>query len=58
MREYFNRCITLPVESKMAPFIADEAMRAGATNASYGTDLPPTETSPTRLPSPARMESR
>ena len=58
MREYFSRCSTLPVESKIAPFIALEAMRAGATNASYGTSLPPTLTVPTRSPRPARMLSR
>ena len=35
-----------------------EAISAGATNASYGTSLPPTLTVPTRSPRPARMLSR
>ena len=43
----------------MAPFIADEASSAGATNAAYGTVFPPSVvTSPTSAPSPTPMENR
>jgi len=50
---------TLNVESKMAPFIADAAISAGATNTAYGTVLPPSVvTVRIRAPSPMPSENR
>ena len=56
---YFSLKKTLNVESKIAPFIADEASSAGATNTAYGTVVPPSVvTSRTSAPSPTPSENR
>jgi len=49
----------LNVLSVIAPFIAEAASRAGATNSAYGIGWPPGPvTSPTSLPSPNPIERR
>ena len=56
---YLSLKKTLYVESKTAPFIADEASIAGATNTAYGTCWPPSVvTVPTSAPSPMPSENR
>src|SRR5665647_2778429 len=50
---------TLVVESKMAPFIADAASRAGAPKTRYGTARPPPKSaSPTMEPIPTPIAYR
>jgi hypothetical protein len=49
----------LNVESYTAPFIADDARSAGATNVAYGTADPlASRTSPTKVPSPTPSANR
>ena len=56
---YFIRKKMLYVESKIAPFIAELASIAGATNAAYAIVVPSDSVkSPTRCATPMPIESR
>ena len=58
-RAYFILKKMLKVLSKTAPFIAEAASSAGATNAAYGTCVPSAVvTVPTRAPMPMPSENR